>query len=275
MNNNGDHPKPIASQPNIAVLIDAENGSNPQRIESLMTQLNGYGNIVVKLAIGNWTKNRICKKIDWRADGFKVINQTQQAPGHNGSDFRLVIEAMELVYDPRLDIDTFVVMSSDQGFIPLYQRLRKMGKTVFVAGSKSLKNRRIRATTDRIMMLDGHNQLPKSNAVEAGPSPNNKRSRRNTTKVVNRPMKRPHRNETRILIRRSLTRLGSERRRATPLNMYRMMKRFNPNFSVRELGYSKMIDLLESFPEIITVMSTGPDDVWVRFGRNKPKRNTH
>lgn len=259
---------------NIAVLIDAENGSNPQRIESLLRQLEGSGNIVAKLAIGNWSTNRICKKIDWRANGFKVVNQSQQAPGHNGSDFRLVIEAMELVFNPDLDIDTFVVMSSDQGFIPLYQRLRKKGKTVVVAGNGSLKNRRIRANTDRIVMLDDRHQIPRSNAVEASPSPNNKRSKRIKPKIVRDPMSRAQRHNTRNLIRRALARLGSERRRATPLNMYQMMKRLNSKFRVRDLGYSKMIDLLESFPEIITVVSVNPDDVRVRFGRSKPRRNT-
>ena len=238
-----------------------------------MSELDASGDVVVKNAIGDWSHQKFNKKLDWQGIGFKIVDQSRQVAGRNSSDFRLVIEAMELALNPDNDVDTFAVMSSDQGFIPLYLRLRQLGKKVIVAGNGSLKNHRIRECTDRIIATGTTHAKTRSTILNARRNAKPEGRKRNAdkkprAKVAKTPMNKMQRDHTRNLIRRSLGKLRSARRRSTPLNMYRMMKRQDPKFSVRNLGYATTIDLLTSFPEIITVVSADSANPWVRFGRS-------
>ena len=265
---------------NIALLVDAENGVSAPQLDALLTELNQTGSVIEKRAIGNWSNNNFNKKVQWDNLGFKIVNQTGQIPGHNGSDFRLVIEAIEMVHDPDLHIDTFVVMSSDQGFIPLYSRLRQLGKNVIVAGNRHLKNSKIKATTDRIINLNTlvqpqqQTKKPKTATKTAKKTRTRSRSRwtnrkhRKSPKSVLRPMSSGQRQHTRRLIQRALAHVQSSNRNRSLDSLYRAMKHCDTEFSVRRLGYARFFDFLRSFPEIVTVVGTDKTDSTVYPGRD-------
>ena len=248
-----------------------------------MDTLNAAGPKIEKRAIGNWSDKRVPNRIDWERYGIKVIDQTKHRPGKNGADFRLVIEAMEMLHDPELNIDIFVIMSSDHGFMPLYHYLQELGKKVVVAGDASLNKRDIKAITDRIIVLDASEQTnkttqPKKKHQPAKPLVKAKRPSRNRSKYsqnnkivssVRKSMNGKQRFETRTLVQRGLSRLQSKRRKRSLDNLYRAMRYFDPTFSVRKLGYARFYDLLRSFPDFITVEGNDKNDARIRFGRDK------
>ncbi len=282
----------MSKKPRVALLIDAENNINPQKLHSLMSTLDATGTKIEKRAIGNWTQNQVSNRIDWKRYGITTIDQTKHRPGKNGADFRLVIEAMEMLHDPELNIDIFVVMSSDHGFIPLYQYLQQQGKKVVVAGDSSLNKNDIKAITDRIIVLDSAKSRNKPNVAEqtkknakqtkklnaAEPTKMNIRKSRGAGKKLTEPqrysMSPKQRNRTRQLIRKSLTHLHKNKRKPTLDRMYRTMRELQPDFKVRRLGYARLYDLIKTFPEIVTIVHEGNAKPVVRFGRDAiPPKN--
>lgn len=256
---------------NIALLVDVENQSHPDQLTALLKELDRAGSVVEKRAIANWSSPSTNKSISWSDLGFKLVSQTGHLPGRNAADFRLVIEAIEMAHDASLDIDTFAVVSSDFGFIPLYTRLRQLGKTVIVAGNGTLNNPKLEATTDRIINLrnltanEANKAKPRPIAVSptTQPKPKRYRPKNNSDVMVKKGlMTQAQAKRTRNTIRRALRHLykrkkkNRKKKRALE-NMYRALRHVDRNFSVRKLGYTRLHDLLLAFPEAVIVNDNG------------------
>lgn len=112
----------------IALLVDAENVSH-HRIDQVMAAVkNNLGGLVtVKRIYADWTKPNLSA---WKAVlqkyAFLPIQQYSFTSGKNSTDFALVIDAMDLLYQN--DIDVFYIVSSDSDFTRLAMRIRESGK---------------------------------------------------------------------------------------------------------------------------------------------------
>lgn len=121
----------------IALLVDAENISQ-HRIGQVMAAVkNNLGGLVtVKRIYADWTKPNLSA---WKAVlqkyAFLPIQQYSFVSGKNSSDFALVIDAMDLLYQN--DIDVFYIVSSDSDFTRLAMRIRESGKIVIGMGEKT------------------------------------------------------------------------------------------------------------------------------------------
>lgn len=117
---------------NIALLIDADNAS-PDGIDPVLTVLAELGQVNIRRIYGNWEKSSLA---GWR----KIINEyglaAQQqfdlTKGKNATDMAMTIDAMDLLYQGK--VDGFGIMSSDSDFTPLAQRLRQDGLVVYGFG---------------------------------------------------------------------------------------------------------------------------------------------
>ena len=118
----------------IALLVDAENVSH-HCIGQVMTAVkNNLGGLVtVKRIYADWTKpNLSAWKAELRKHAFLPIQQYSFTSGKNSTDFALVIDAMDLLYQN--DIDVFYIVSSDSDFTRLAMRIRESGKMVIGMG---------------------------------------------------------------------------------------------------------------------------------------------
>ena len=118
----------------IALLVDAENIS-PQRIGQIFAPVkNNLGGLVtVKRIYADWTKpNLSAWKTVLQKQAFLPIQQYSFASGKNSTDFALVIDAMDLLYQN--DIDVFYIISSDSNFTRLAMRIKESGKVVIGMG---------------------------------------------------------------------------------------------------------------------------------------------
>ena len=120
----------------IALLIDAENISHQfigQVMASVRETMDGL--ITVKRIYADWTKpNLSAWKAVLRKYALLPIQQYSFSSGKNSSDFALVIDAMDLLYQS--DIDVFYIVSSDSDFTRLVMRIRESGKIVIGMGEK-------------------------------------------------------------------------------------------------------------------------------------------
>ena len=134
----------------IALLVDAENVSH-HRIGQVMAAVkNNLGGLVtVKRIYADWTKPNLSA---WKAvlqkHAFLPIQQYSFTSGKNSTDFALVIDAMDLLYQN--DIDVFYIVSSDSDFTRLVMRIRESGKIVIGMGEKKALESFVLACDDYI-----------------------------------------------------------------------------------------------------------------------------
>ena len=248
-------------RPNIAVLIDVENINNVNSLRDLMWQLEQHGDLTVKKAVGDWDRAINIVRDGIESLGFDLVHQKNLAPGHNSADVRLVIEALDLLHDPDIDVDTFAVLSSDQDFLPLYDRLRELGKSVIVAGDATGNSLRLERHADTFISIEDA-QEPEIRAIyeRADTEPKNK-----SVNVARNRMSKQRRANVEHLVIRSMQECMNEKGITTATNLYRNMRRLDPTFSVKKLGYARFDRLLKSFSDILAVRGTRSANITIKL----------
>ncbi|TIX50034.1 NYN domain-containing protein [Alteraurantiacibacter aquimixticola] len=124
---------PEAELKNIALLIDADNASHAG-IDPVLTVLAELGQVNIRRAYGNWAKPALSNwnKITHRY-GLQPVQQFDLTKGKNATDMAMTIDAVDMLYDGK--VDGFGIMSSDSDFTPLVTRLRQDGLIVYGFGS--------------------------------------------------------------------------------------------------------------------------------------------
>ena len=123
----------------IAVLIDGDNLSF-ERMEDIMGFVSRYGDAVVRRIYGDWTRKALSAwKGTAREHGFRLVQASSYASGKNTTDIALVIDAMDILRDGR--VDCFCLVASDGDYTPLAQRIREAGLKVLGYGRARLPYR--------------------------------------------------------------------------------------------------------------------------------------
>ena len=221
----------------VAVLIDFENvGLNS--IQWLFDQISDIGRITVKRAYTDWSTVK-GKRDQLLHLGIEPIHLfTWGASGKNSSDIRLVIDAVDLLYQSQ--IDTFVIVSSDSDFVPLVSKLRAAGKSVIGAGRQATVSRSLVISCDRYFYLD----QPKSQPRLTAP-----RSDDNGESLLIRAMTAAMDDEGRVV--------GSKLRQT--------MQRLDPSFDFRDEGHATFTKYLETSSGVKVIRPAGPGDVSVEL----------
>jgi uncharacterized protein (TIGR00288 family) len=118
---------------NIALLIDADN-ITPTAIDPVLTVMAELGQVNIRRAYGNFAKQGLAK---WdtitNRYGIRPQQQFDVSKGKNATDMAMTIDAIDLLYQGK--VDGFGIMSSDSDFTPLVTRLRQDGILVYGFGS--------------------------------------------------------------------------------------------------------------------------------------------
>ena len=110
---------------NIALLIDADN-VDPSGIDAVLTVLAELGQVNIRRAYGNWAKDALKRWGDiTNRYGIRPHQQFDLTRGKNATDMAMTIDAVDLLYQGK--VDGFGIMSSDSDFTPLVTRLRQDG----------------------------------------------------------------------------------------------------------------------------------------------------
>ncbi|KWV93006.1 NYN domain-containing protein [Erythrobacter sp. YT30] len=119
---------------NIALLIDADN-TTPDGIDPVLTVMAELGQVNIRRAYGNFAKNNL-SRWDTITNKFGIRPQQQfdVSKGKNATDMAMTIDAMDLLYQGK--VDGFGLMTSDSDFTPLVTRLRQDGLLVYGFGEK-------------------------------------------------------------------------------------------------------------------------------------------
>ncbi len=136
---------------NIALLIDADNIS-AKYISAILSELSRYGKITIRRMYGDWTQEGLRSWFNQAAKySLTPIMQPNNTPGKNASDIGLIIDAMDILYEGK--VQGFCIVSSDGDFNRLATRLREAGMTVIGMGEKKTPEA-FRVSCERFIFLD-------------------------------------------------------------------------------------------------------------------------
>jgi len=137
---------------NIALLIDADN-TTPKGIDPVLTVMAELGQVNIKRAYGNFAKNNLANwdKITHKY-GIRPQQQFDLTAGKNATDMAMTIDAIDLLYQGK--VDGFGIMSSDSDFTPLVTRLRQDGLVVYGFGSTSKTPAAFKSACTRFIDID-------------------------------------------------------------------------------------------------------------------------
>jgi septum formation inhibitor MinC len=254
---------------------------------------SSFGTLVLTRAYADWSAP---VNADYRGQLVsRAVDLVQLFPAaayaKNGADIRLAVDAVEDMF--RLpDLTHVVIVAGDSDYIALAQRCRRLGRYVVGVGVAGSTSRSLAAACDELVTYDA---LPGITTTEppplpAGPATSEQaeheesgsappaRSRRTrrpaaaATEETDPDSEDPQRLATRLLER--ALRLGQEKDDADWLHssaVKSQMRRMDPSFSERALGYRSFSDFIKSREAVAELDETNP----ARLVRLNPAMAAH
>ena len=218
---------------NIALLIDADN-TTPKGIDPVLTVMAELGQVNIKRAYGNFTKRNLSGWGDLTHKfGILPFQQFDMTAGKNATDMAMTIDAIDLLYQGK--VDGFGLMSSDSDFTPLATRLRQDGLIVYGFGSKKKTPEAFKSACTRFIDIDA---LIAGASEDAGPSrPRETAEKANVdddlVKLLGTAWKAANRDDEGFAQMGEVGSLAGNR----------------SSFDVRNYGFKRLSDLFESLDE--------------------------
>ena len=251
---------------NVAVLIDFENLNESESLEAVIELGAEHGNVLIKLAIGNFSVSGDDGQRRLQELGIQPVHQSTAGKGKNSSDMRMAIEAVNLFHDTRLSIDVFVLATSDVDFLPLAQWLRAMGKHVVGAGSSSASNKWQKGVDEYVVVKEVKVAVEAAESANKASTTSKKKAPKSKPVNTNKPTANGKSATPNVLnpkykevIETAISQVFGNG--ATEVESDALLKRImkiEPQFSCRKAGFTRFRKLVESFDQVsIPVDSSG------------------
>jgi hypothetical protein len=250
---------------------------------------SSFGTLVLTRAYADWSAP---VNADYRGQLVsRAVDLVQLFPAaayaKNGADIRLAVDAVEDMF--RLpDLTHVVIVAGDSDYIALAQRCRRLGRYVVGVGVAGSTSRSLAAACDELVTYDAlpgitSTEAPQQPATRAADAPpgnqepssapparGSRRTRRPAADPADEADLEPEDQQdvaTRLLER--ALRLGQEKEDADWLHsstVKSQMRRMDPSFSERALGYRSFSDFVKSREAVAELDETNP----VRLVRLNP-----
>src|SRR6266852_118087 len=252
---------------NIAVFVDYDNieigvKSTLRRefdVSLPLDALKERGDLVAKFAYANWGRQEGAA----RSMAENAVQMVQRLPSprgdKNGGDINLALDALEMAFT-HPHVNAFAIISGDSDVIPLVNKLKEYGKTVFVVGGKAFTSTILQQNCDEFISFESlladtperrQQQRPRGERPERGDRPD-RGERRQRPAPLDLAQAMP-------LVERALQVL--ERRAVQPqLGLLKStMLQLDPAFNERAYGGSSFSDFVEKLKraELVNVSGTG------------------
>jgi len=221
---------------------------------------SSFGTLVLTRAYADWSAEM---NSGYRGQLVgRAVDLVQLFPaaayGKNGADIRLAVDAVEDMF--RLpDLTHVVIVAGDSDYIALAQRCKRLGRYVVGIGVAGSSSRMLAAACDEFVTYDA---LPGIPVFEPTPVPDEKSAPRRRTgraKAAETPESPedpeppdPQAAATGLLTR--ALRIGLEKDDADWLHnsaVKAQMKRMDPSFSEKSLGFKSFSDFLRSRSDVV------------------------
>ena len=236
---------------------------------------SSFGTLVLTRAYADWSAP---VNADYRGQLIsRAVDLVQLFPAaayaKNGADIRLAVDAVEDMF--RLpDLTHVVIVAGDSDYIALAQRCRRLGRYVVGVGVAGSTSRALAAACDELVTYDALPGITPTGAsqeatartagAQAGRQGSGSASSARGSRRARRPgadleSEDPQEVATKLLER--ALRLGQEKDDADWLHssaVKSQMRRMDPSFSERALGYRSFSDFVKSREGIAELDETSP-----------------
>jgi hypothetical protein len=279
----------VASDPQADPAISARIRAATVDIGAVLDYASSFGSIVISRAYADWSA---AVNADYQKQlNDRAVDLTQLFPTvlslKNGADIRLAVDVVEDVF--RLDdLTHIVIVAGDSDYIPLAQRCKRLGRYVVGIGVSGATSSSLAAACDEFADYDA---LPgvASASAEADSStaddeeliPPARTSRARTSKRTDAPPPESEQVAAEPATEpRTAPRVGPRAQRAATSLLTRamellakndlewqhasvvksQMRRMDPSFQERTLGYSQFSDFLKSRDKVIELDQESPSN---------------
>lgn len=261
----------------------AENPNDPEvaeRLKDAMIEVGAiidyaasFGTLVLTRAYADWSSP---VNAEYRSQLVaRAVDLVQLFPAaayaKNGADIRLAVDAVEDMF--RLpDLTHVVIVAGDSDYVPLAQRCKRLGRYVIGVGVAGSTAKSLAAACDEFEAYDSlagvARPAKKTAAPVAEPEPDAPAKSRAATRSRAKKPARPaeadaplsEQDEGTALLQRAL-RLGHDKADADEWlhssAVKTHMRRMDPSFSEKALGYRSFSDFLKSRDDIAELEETG------------------
>eukprot|EP00475_Leptophrys_vorax_P009915 TRINITY_DN16609_c0_g1_i4.p1 TRINITY_DN16609_c0_g1~~TRINITY_DN16609_c0_g1_i4.p1 ORF type:complete len:550 (+),score=93.67 TRINITY_DN16609_c0_g1_i4:1071-2720(+) len=138
-----------------ATMSFLKGNPRPLQIDRIIDFASIQGNISIRRAYADWMSPVFLKyQRSLLENGFELVYLPRtSAQGKNGSDVRLAVDVMEVLF-LQPSISTFILGTGDTDFIPLLQKVRGYNKKVIVLGFEHSVGRLVKANTNEFRPLE-------------------------------------------------------------------------------------------------------------------------
>jgi hypothetical protein len=223
---------------------------------------SSFGTLVLTRAYADWSAD---VNANYRGQLVgRAVDLVQLFPaaayGKNGADIRLAVDAVEDMF--RLpDLTHVVIVAGDSDYIALAQRCKRLGRYVVGIGVAGSSSRSLAAACDDFVIYDALPGVPvfepePVDADAADAAPPKKRVARRSTKAAGPPAE-PEPPDPQTAATALLTRalqIGLEKDDVEWLHnsaVKAQMKRMDPSFSEKSLGFKSFSDFLRSRTDVV------------------------
>src|SRR6202045_4432998 len=214
---------------------------------------SSFGPLVLTRAYADWSAP---VNADYRGQLVsRAVDLVQLFPAaayaKNGADIRLAVDAVEDMF--RLpDLTHVVIVAGDSDYIALAQRCRRLGRYVVGVGVAGSSSRALAAACDEFVIYDALPGVPVPEPAPSDAAPKKRASRAKAADADEPPPPDPQKAATDLLTR--AMRIGLEKDDVDWLHnsaVKAQMKRMDPSFSEKSLGFKSFSDFLRSRADIV------------------------
>ncbi|MGF2946739.1 NYN domain-containing protein [Mycobacterium sp. Lab-001] len=256
---------------------DKAKGLDPERraratvdVAAILDFASSFGTLVLTRAYADWSAD---VNAGYRGQLVaRAVDLVQLFPaaayGKNGADIRLAVDTVEDMF--RLpDLTHVVIVAGDSDYIPLAQRCKRLGRYVVGIGVAGSSSRALAAACDDFVIYDA---LPGVPALEPAPAtaeaetgkapPQRRGGRAKDAHPEEAPTGESEQPDPQAAATALLTRalqIGLEKDDVDWLHnsaVKAQMKRMDPSFSEKSLGFKSFSDFLRSRSDVVELDET-------------------
>ncbi|WP_164234481.1 NYN domain-containing protein [Microbacterium hydrocarbonoxydans] len=261
----------ITDNPNDPEVLDRL-GRAMIEVGAIIDYAASFGTLVLTRAYADWSSP---VNAEYRSQLVaRAVDLVQLFPAaayaKNGADIRLAVDAVEDMF--RLpDLTHVVIVAGDSDYVPLAQRCKRLGRYVIGVGVAGSTAKSLAAACDE---FESYDSLPGvARPAKAAPAPAETTDaaaepavkakaapKTKTAKAKAAPAKLDEQGEATELLQRAL-RLGHDKAGADEWlhssAVKTHMRRMDPSFSEKALGYRSFSDFVKSREDIAELEETG------------------
>ena len=247
---------------NLAILIDAENTPHDM-MKYILDASARYGRAIIKRAYGDWTAPNLQKWNNiFREYAIKPMQQYRFTIGKNSSDSAMIIDAMDILHQGKIDI--FILVTSDSDFTGLAMRIREEGLTVIGVGRQTAPQSFVKGCEEFILI---DNLAPKIPVVSIQMQPTSELTPASSIKgparvtlpqiatatksLQSSPAPLSPKDAGKELITRAARAATDENGIIAGAYLAVVIRRLDPTFSPKNYGVKKLADFVDQHPDVL------------------------